>query len=63
MPPMRFGMKNTVRNRLVPRSPRVSSSASAKANRLTVTTDTTVNSAVKPSARTKSPPGSVNTLR
>jgi len=45
MPPMRFGIKNTVRNTLVPLMPRVSSSAMAKASTLMRMVDT----AVKPS--------------
>ena len=47
---MRFGIKNTVRNRFVPLIPFVKSIAIANANTLIVRTDTTVNSAVNTSA-------------
>ena len=43
MPPIRFGIKNTVLKALVPRSPLVISSATAKAMTLTVITETKVN--------------------
>ena len=43
-------MKKTVRKRLVPLMPRVSTSAMAKAQTLMRTVDTTVNAAVKPNA-------------
>ena len=43
IPPIRFGIKNTVLKALVPRSPLVISSATAKAMTLTVITETKVN--------------------
>ena len=50
MPPMRLGMKNTVRKGVVPLMPRVSSRATASAMTLMSSVDTTVKDAVKPKA-------------
>ena len=46
MPPMRLGMKNTVRNRLEPLMPLVRKYATVKASTLMNATDTRANSAV-----------------
>ena len=46
IPPIRFGIKNTVLNMLVPLMPLVSNIATAKASTLIVITDTTVKSEV-----------------
>ena len=54
MPPMRLGMNSTVRNRLVPRMPRVSSEAMAKPITLMEITLTTANFTVNHSALTNS---------
>ena len=49
-PGIRLGIKYTVRNRLVPLMPRVSTRAMAKAHTLMSTVLTTVKTAVKPKA-------------
>ena len=46
MPPIKFGIKNTVLNVFVPRNPFVSSSATANASTLISTTVTNANAAV-----------------
>ena len=46
MPPIRFGMKKTVRNTLVPLMPCVSAYATAKARTLMMISDTMANTAV-----------------
>ena len=61
IPPIRFGIKNTVLNTLVPLKPFVKSSATVKARTLIRITDTTVKSAVYHNAWTKE--GSVKILR
>ena len=53
MPPIRFGRKKIVRNALVPRMPRVSSSAMLKASTLISTVDTMVKTAVNQNAWVK----------
>ena len=53
MPPMRYGMKKTVRKKLVPLSLRVSIHASMKEKMLTVMTETMTTSTVKRNASMK----------
>ena len=53
MPPIRLGIKKVVRKMLVPRMPRVSSSAMPNASTLMSTVDTTVNTAVNQNAWVK----------
>src|SRR5699024_1701231 len=53
MPPIRFGIKKTVRKKLVPRNLRVSNHAKRKAKMLTVITETMTTRTVKPKAEMK----------
>ena len=54
IPPIRLGIKNAVRKKLVPRNPLVSNNARINASRLTDKTETTVNFTVNQKAFKKS---------